>query len=277
MQYLFVDFEGEKQGPWPASQLKDWFAYGHLTESTMVWADGMQDWAPLMEVEPLYALCKEKDAPASAAAAPAAKGVPVATSATPASKSKATDLPPPVVFIHDSDAFEEAAAKKYERRRLIAKWSNCLAAAVLAATAGIVTVVGPAALANPRCPTNDTSFERVVFCWLSVFGLVMLLAELSVSCIRTYVHFLAYRTGRAATMIYCATIIATKMLCEKPSDETLAEAAHFNFRPLFKELHWKFIGVFALLVLASVLNINLAAADAENLETAARSKRKLPK
>jgi hypothetical protein len=45
--------------------------------------------------------------------------------------------------------------------------------------------------------------------WMALLGLLLVLAEFEVECVRKYIHIMAYRSGRAFVTLFAATICIT--------------------------------------------------------------------
>lgn len=58
-QYYYVDNAGQQQGPVPSQSLR---AHG-VTLNTLVWCEGMQNWAKVAEIPELYSLFDTPSAP----------------------------------------------------------------------------------------------------------------------------------------------------------------------------------------------------------------------
>src|SRR5258708_6448989 len=50
----FVASQGQQQGPYPESQLRDLIAKGIVTAATLVWSDGMADWQKAGDIPGLF-------------------------------------------------------------------------------------------------------------------------------------------------------------------------------------------------------------------------------
>lgn len=49
MKYYYIEIKGQQQGPWTIEELKNM----RLTKGTIVWADGMNDWDKIENIEEL--------------------------------------------------------------------------------------------------------------------------------------------------------------------------------------------------------------------------------
>lgn len=56
------------------------------------------------------------------------------------------------------------------------------------------------------------------YAWLCGFSLLLLAAELSLPAVRTYLHILAYRSGRVALSLFCLTILLADVVCFPPAE-----------------------------------------------------------
>ena len=151
---------------------------------------------------------------------------------------------------------------------------------------------------NASC---DALLVRVVMGWMSVFGLLLLMAELGarrarhrhslsaannnnhpeplhhspitrrrhapraqptrhhslpgVEVIRTHVHVLAYRTGRAAIALFASTIC----LAAAPSEVAIAGISPGRASSLVTQVDWQFAGVGLLLGFSAFYALRLSA------------------
>ena len=104
---------------------------------------------------------------------------------------------------------DEAYKVKYEKLKLRAKWLNA-AAAVLLCIVSVESIVG-------RTQQNcSPMLIKVVMCWMSAIGLMLLLAELHVEKVLAYVHVLSYRSGRALISLMAGTITLSAAPSEIP-------------------------------------------------------------
>jgi hypothetical protein len=294
--FHFIDGAGDQQAPVPASLLKQWLAQGYVSEATFVWADdgSMETWATLLEAEALYAFCLEGDPP------------PIVAEVSVLPASAPTPGQPPVFFIHDADV---KAEKKYEKKRRTAVVVSCCTAVALFLFSAATVYYGAAFLDNSWVPQllldyNVTAQEadlclqeeslllRVVYAWLCGFSLLLLAAELSLPAVRTYLHILAYRSGRVALSLFCLTILLADVVCFPPAEppptadangdgmvsyeEFQAFEAHpwspsappppaihpFSFDELFetieKRVQWKGFSVATLVVISAFFNLVVA-------------------
>jgi hypothetical protein len=60
---VYIAVDGETTGPFNAKQLTQKLRDGALDRSTMVWMEGMDEWAPAGEVDALQALLKSTPPP----------------------------------------------------------------------------------------------------------------------------------------------------------------------------------------------------------------------
>jgi hypothetical protein len=60
---VYIAVQGETTGPFNAAQLKQKLQDGALDRATMVWMEGMDEWAPAGEVDALQALFKSTPPP----------------------------------------------------------------------------------------------------------------------------------------------------------------------------------------------------------------------
>ena len=104
---------------------------------------------------------------------------------------------------------DEAYKVKYEKLKLRAKWLNAAAAVLLCIVSGKSVVGGRPENCSPM-------LIRVVMCWMSAIGLMLLLAELHVEKVLAYVHVLSYRSGRALISLMAGTITLSAAPSEIP-------------------------------------------------------------
>lgn len=80
-QWRVLDGEGNEQGPYSTEDLRGYFQSGHITQETMIWTEGLEEWVPARKVEGL--LPDQPQAVQLATAAPAATTAAPAAAATP--------------------------------------------------------------------------------------------------------------------------------------------------------------------------------------------------
>ena len=105
-------------------------------------------------------------------------------------------------------AIDEAYKIKYEKLKQRAKWLNAAAALLLCGVSGM-SLAGTGGHCSPM-------LIKVVMCWMSVIGAVLLLAELHVEKVLAYVHVLSYRSGRALIALMAGTITLAAAPSEIP-------------------------------------------------------------
>ena len=111
----------------------------------------------------------------------------------------------------EASAFEN----KYEKLKLRAKVFNAAAALFLCIVSASTFVSG-----NSHC---NPMLIRVVMCWMSAIGMMLLLAELHVGVVLTYIHVLSYRSGRALIALMAGSITLSAApneipMCATPSN-----------------------------------------------------------
>lgn len=65
---------------------------------------------------------------------------------------------------------------------------------------------GSASADSASCGTHGVLLHHVVVIYLALFGILIALAELDQLRVRLYFHFLAYRSGRGALLIFCGSL-----------------------------------------------------------------------
>lgn len=115
--------------------------------------------------------------------------------------------PPPPPGVHSATE-DEAYKIKYEKLKQRAKWLNAAAALLLCGVSGM-SLAGIGGHCSPM-------LIKVVMCWMSVIGAVLLLAELHVEKVLAYVHVLSYRSGRALIALMAGTITLAAAPSEIP-------------------------------------------------------------
>ena len=103
---------------------------------------------------------------------------------------------------------DEAFKIKYEKLKQRAKWLNA-AAALLLCGVSVMSLAGTGENCSPM-------LIKVVMCWMSAIGAVLLLAELHVEKVLAYVHVLSYRSGRALIALMAGTITLAAAPSEIP-------------------------------------------------------------
>ena len=103
---------------------------------------------------------------------------------------------------------DEAFKIKYEKLKQRAKWLNA-AAALLLCGVSVMSLAGTGESCSPM-------LIKVVMCWMSAIGAVLLLAELHVEKVLAYVHVLSYRSGRALIALMAGTITLAAAPSEIP-------------------------------------------------------------
>ena len=121
--------------------------------------------------------------------------------------------PPPPPGVHSATE-DEAYKIKYEKLKQRAKWLNAAAALLLCGVSGM-SLAGTGGHCSPM-------LIKVVMCWMSVIGAVLLLAELHVEKVLAYVHVLSYRSGRALIALMAGTITLAAAPSEIPMYATPA-------------------------------------------------------
>lgn len=113
-----------------------------------------------------------------------------------------------VVVGTPSPTDDEAFEIKYEKLKQRAKWLNAAAALLLCAVS-VMSLAGSGENCSPM-------LIKVVMCWMSAIGAVLLLAELHVEKVLAYVHVLSYRSGRALIALMAGTITLAAAPSEIP-------------------------------------------------------------
>jgi hypothetical protein len=113
-----------------------------------------------------------------------------------------------VVVGTPSPTDDEAFKIKYEKLKQRAKWLNAAAALLLCVVSGM-SLAGTGENCSPM-------LIKVVMCWMSAIGAVLLLAELHVEKVLAYVHVLSYRSGRALIALMAGTITLAAAPSEIP-------------------------------------------------------------
>ncbi len=90
-QWHYLDAQNQQQGPISGAQIQALAAQGQITQTTQVWAEGMEAWAPASQVEALFA------APTAAAQTPVQSAY-----AAPASDPTPTGGEYPAVIVTES-------------------------------------------------------------------------------------------------------------------------------------------------------------------------------
>ena len=103
---------------------------------------------------------------------------------------------------------DEAYKIKYEKLKQRAKWLNA-AAALLLCGVSVMSLAGTGESCSPM-------LIKVVMCWMSAIGAVLLLAELHFEKVLAYVHVLSYRSGRALIALMAGTITLSAAPSEIP-------------------------------------------------------------
>jgi len=129
---------------------------------------------------------------------------------------------------------------------------------VLSIVSGLtLTVVASSAFWGGVQKSSNTLLARTVMGWMTVFGVLIVLAELGVQVIRTHVHVLAYRTGRAFVAIFASTICLTAA----PSEITLAgyHTGTHGGVSFVAGVQYQFLGVGILLLISAIYALRLSA------------------
>ena len=113
-----------------------------------------------------------------------------------------------VIVATPSPTDDEAFKIKYEKLKQRAKWLNA-AAALLLCGVSVMSLAGTGESCSPM-------LIKVVMCWMSAIGAVLLLAELHVEKVLAYVHVLSYRSGRALIALMAGTITLAAAPSEIP-------------------------------------------------------------
>ena len=118
-------------------------------------------------------------------------------------------VPTATAVVVGTPADDEAYKVKYEKLKMRAKWLNAAAAILLC----IVSVKSFMGGTEENC---SPMLIKVVMCWMSAIGAVLLLAELHVEKVLAYVHVLSYRSGRALIALMAGTITLSAAPSEIP-------------------------------------------------------------
>jgi len=90
-------------------------------------------------------------------------------------------------------------AAKFEKMKSRSKYLSIFAGLALVGHAGPDAYYGD----NTGC---NGLLVRTVMAWMALIGVLLVLAELEIACVRKYVNVLAYRSGRALVAIFASTI-----------------------------------------------------------------------
>lgn len=150
-----------------------------------------------------------------------------------------------VVVGTPSPTDDEAFKIKYEKLKQRAKWLNAAAALLLCVVSGM-SLAGTGENCSPM-------LIKVVMCWMSAIGAVLLLAELHVEKVLAYVHVLSYRSGRALIALMAGTIT----LAAAPSEIPMYSVGVAQDGRYLTSVKWEFVLVGLLVIAGAAYNIRL--------------------
>jgi len=154
-------------------------------------------------------------------------------------------VPTATAVVVGTPADDEAYKVKYEKLKMRAKWLNA-AAAVLLCIVSVKSFMGGTENCSPM-------LIKVVMCWMSAIGAVLLLAELHVEKVLAYVHVLSYRSGRALIALMAGTIT----LSAAPSEIPMYSAGYSQGGLYLTSVKWEFVFVGLLVIAGAGYNIRL--------------------
>mmetsp|Transcript_27836 Transcript_27836/g.46308 ORF Transcript_27836/g.46308 Transcript_27836/m.46308 type:complete len:195 (+) Transcript_27836:35-619(+) len=151
----------------------------------------------------------------------------------------------------------------YERIRKRAKVFGAIAG-------GALTLVAGWSIFDHKNQNCNVLFVCVVMGWLSIFGILLVLAELDVKFVHNYFHILAYRSGRASVGIFAGTIC----MSAAPSELALGATGLHMEGSYVVQVQWEFLVLGVFLIAASIYNIRVSSkAKANQLN---KNRNKLP-
>ena len=93
--------------------------------------------------------------------------------------------------------------------------------------------------------------------WMCLLGFVLVLAEAGAACVRTYLHLMAFRTGRAFFAFFAATICFAAAPSEM--EVAIAGVGQSGSAPIISTtVNWGFLAASILLVLAGGYNLEVS-------------------
>jgi GYF domain 2/Domain of unknown function (DUF4328) len=222
----FVHSNGEQMGPYTGQQLVEYAQQGSITAETMVWAEGMAEWAPASQVPGLI--------PEAAAPAPAPVAAAVATTSTawkpPGSRVAAGGAKPATAVATSSYAAQAPVGGEYPyfpvKSASFGLWLGSFAGGIGLIIISIFMIVSGAVAgaradaqgADPTAGAGTAGMGGILY----LVGMVVMLVSMIFFCINLYRAWACLQPGGAQT--------------------TPGKAIGFMFIPFFN-LYWVFVAI----------------------------------
>mmetsp|Transcript_13815 Transcript_13815/g.28010 ORF Transcript_13815/g.28010 Transcript_13815/m.28010 type:complete len:205 (-) Transcript_13815:49-663(-) len=183
---------------------------------------------------------------------------------TDATADPAASSDGPAVVVAVAVPADDAYEAKYERMKKVAQFWN------LAASALLTFVAGKALFYDDDSQNCNPMLVRVVMGWMAVLGFLLFLSELGVEKVRTYLHLLSYRSGRAAVALMIGSICVAAAPTELPIGTMGAGVSvQGNYVKQFK---WEYLVIGLVVILGAFYNIRLTVRSKAHKLTHRRNK-----